>query len=51
VEQDLDDALVTVRRLVDPILGGIATGTWHPARLSWGDHTWTANPNRQGSFR
>jgi len=36
VEQDLDDALVTVRLLVDPVLGRSATGTWDPANLSWG---------------
>lgn len=36
VEQDLDDALVTVRRLIDPILRGSAAGTWDPDRLTWG---------------
>lgn len=36
VEQDLDDAIGTVRRLVDPILSRRATGTWDPADLSWG---------------
>lgn len=36
-EQDLDDALVTVRRLVDPVLGGSAAGSWDPDRLSWGE--------------
>lgn len=35
-EQDLDDALVMVRLLVDPILSRSATGTWDPADLSWG---------------
>lgn len=36
VEQDLDDALVTVRRLIDPILEGSATGRWDPDGLKWG---------------
>jgi hypothetical protein len=51
VEQDLNDALVTVRQLVDPILSRSATGTWDPAALSWGDRTWTAKPERRGSLR
>lgn len=49
VEQDLDDALVTVRRLVDPILGGSAAGRWDPDRLTWKKRAPRPNPERRGS--
>jgi hypothetical protein len=34
-ERDLEAALVTVRRFLDPILGGTATGSWRPDRQDW----------------
>lgn len=34
-EPDLDSALVTVRRFIDPILDGTAAGRWKPDRLAW----------------
>jgi Nucleotidyl transferase AbiEii toxin, Type IV TA system len=34
-EKDLDGALTIVRRLIDPVLAGSATGTWDPDRLIW----------------
>lgn len=35
VEQDLDNAVLTVRRLVDPILDSRAAGSWDPDHLTW----------------
>lgn len=34
-ERDLDAAMVTVKRFLDPILGGTATGTWRPDQQDW----------------
>jgi hypothetical protein len=35
VERDLDSALETVRKLVDPILQGVVAGSWNPDALRW----------------
>lgn len=35
VEQDLDAALASVRRLIDPVLAGSASGSWDSHRLLW----------------
>jgi hypothetical protein len=35
-EKDLDSALATVRRFIDPVLDGTAVGRWNPERLAWG---------------
>ncbi|MEO5919210.1 MAG: nucleotidyl transferase AbiEii/AbiGii toxin family protein [Candidatus Limnocylindrales bacterium] len=34
-ERDLEAALATVRRFVDPVLGGSPAGTWDPGALTW----------------
>ncbi len=34
-ERDFEAALVTVKRFLDPILGGTATGSWKPDRQVW----------------
>jgi len=34
-ERDLAAATATVKRFLDPILGGTATGTWRPDRQGW----------------
>jgi hypothetical protein len=34
-ERDLEAALVTVKRFLDPVLGETATGSWKPDRLDW----------------
>ncbi|GAC1669988.1 MAG: hypothetical protein NVS9B8_13130 [Candidatus Limnocylindrales bacterium] len=34
-EQDLDAATRTVKRFLDPVLGGTATGSWSPDRQDW----------------
>lgn len=34
-ERDLDAALVTVKRFLDPVLGGVASGGWRPDRQLW----------------
>lgn len=34
-ERDLDAAMLTVKRFLDPILGGTATGRWRPNRQDW----------------
>jgi hypothetical protein len=34
-ERDLEAALVTVKRFLDPILGGTANGGWRPDRQDW----------------
>ena len=34
-ERDLDTALVIVKRFLDPILGGTASGRWRPDRQLW----------------
>ena len=39
VERDLGSALETVRKFVDPILQGVAAGSWNPDALEWsGEH-------------
>jgi hypothetical protein len=35
-ERDLDAALHTARRFIDPVLQDQATGTWNHAALRWG---------------
>jgi Nucleotidyl transferase AbiEii toxin, Type IV TA system len=34
-ERDLDAALATVRRFIDPVLAGTASGRWTPHSLAW----------------
>jgi hypothetical protein len=34
-ERDLEAALATVRRFLDPVLDGTASGTWDPRPLTW----------------
>lgn len=34
-ERDLEAALVTVKRFLDPVLRGTATGSWRPDRQDW----------------
>lgn len=34
-ERDLDGALATVRRFLDPVLDGTASGSWNPSGLTW----------------
>ena len=34
-ERDLDAATLTVKRFLDPVLGGDASGTWSPDRQRW----------------
>jgi hypothetical protein len=34
-ERDLESALVTVKRFLDPILGESASGSWRPERQDW----------------
>lgn len=34
-EQDLEAAMATVGRLIDPVLSGKATGRWNPHELRW----------------
>lgn len=34
-ERDLDAAVATVRRFLDPVLDGTASGTWDPGDLTW----------------
>lgn len=34
-ERDLEAALATVRRFLDPVLDGTAAGTWDPRDLAW----------------
>jgi Nucleotidyl transferase AbiEii toxin, Type IV TA system len=35
VERDLDSALETVRKFIDPILQGVAAGSWNPDAFEW----------------
>lgn len=35
VERDLESAMTTVGRLIDPVLSGEATGSWNPHELRW----------------
>ena len=35
LEHDLADALTTVRRFIDPVLDGTATGSWDRSKLQW----------------
>jgi hypothetical protein len=34
-ERDLDAAMITVKRFLDPVLGGRAIGSWRPDRQEW----------------
>jgi len=34
-ERDLEAVLATVRRFLDPVLDGTASGTWDPRPLTW----------------
>jgi len=34
-ERDLEAALATARRFLDPVLDGTAAGTWDPRDLTW----------------
>jgi hypothetical protein len=34
-ERDLEAALTTLKRFLDPVLGGTATGRWWPHRQDW----------------
>ncbi|WP_305787807.1 nucleotidyl transferase AbiEii/AbiGii toxin family protein [Symbioplanes lichenis] len=36
---DLDDALAAVKPFLDPLLSGVATGTWNPTQHMWLPHT------------
>ena len=34
-ERDLDAAMLTVKRFLDPVLGGVASGSWRPDGQHW----------------
>jgi hypothetical protein len=33
----LEDALVIVKAFLDPLLNGVAAGTWNPDKQEWSD--------------
>jgi len=34
-ERDLESAMASARRFIDPVLAGVASGCWDPVAVAW----------------